>query len=96
MYARRLSTCIEPRDHGGQHGQESEKGKEGKEDNQEEKEVTVRRKPHWVRIASEVRYARRSTDRRQLSPTEHPEQQIVRPDPYADGCCITVRFFVGA
>jgi hypothetical protein len=22
------------------------------------------------------------------------EQQTVRPDPYADGCCITVRFFV--
>jgi hypothetical protein len=53
-------------DHGGQHGQESKEGEEGKEDSQEEKEVTVRRKHHSIRIASEVRYAFRSTDRRQL------------------------------
>ena len=67
------------RDHGGQHGQESEEGKEGKEDSQEEKEVAVRRKPHSIRIASEVRYAPRSTDRQQLLPTEYPTQQTVKP-----------------
>jgi len=70
----RWSTCIEPNfwDHGGQHGQESEEGKEdSQEDSQEEKEV-VRRKPHGIRIASEVRRVLRSTDRWQLSPTEYP------------------------
>jgi hypothetical protein len=41
-------------DHGGQHGQESEEGEESKEDSQEEKEVTVRRKHHIIRM-SEVR-----------------------------------------
>jgi hypothetical protein len=68
------------RDHRGQHGQESEEGEEGKEDSQEEKEVTVRRQPHSIRIASEVRYALRSTDRRQLSPAEYPSnKQAGRP-----------------
>jgi len=57
-------------DHGGQHGQESE---EGKEDSQEE-EVTVRRKLHSIRIASEIRCAR-STDRWQLSSTEYPRNK---------------------
>jgi len=62
-------------DHAGQHGQESEEGKEGsQEDSQEEKEVTVRRKLHSIRIASEVRCAR-STDRWQLSPTEYPRNK---------------------
>ena len=59
-------------DHGGQHGQESEEGKEG---SQEEKVVTVRRKPHSIRITSEVRYDLRSTNRRQLSPTEYPHNK---------------------
>jgi hypothetical protein len=63
------------RDHRGEHGQKSEEGKEGKEDSQEEKEVTVRREPHSIRIASEVRYALRSTDRRQLSPAEYPSKR---------------------
>src|SRR5580692_4917725 len=40
--------------HGGQHGQESEESKEGEENNEEEKEVTVRRKLHGIRIASEA------------------------------------------
>ena len=74
----RWSTCIEPNfwDHGGQHGQESEEGKEdSQEDSQEEKEVVVRRKPHCIRIASEVRSALRSTDRWQLSPTEYPRNK---------------------
>ena len=62
-------------DHGGQHGQESEEGKEGKEDSQEEKEVAVRRKLHSIRITSEGRYALRSTDRRQLPPTEYPRNK---------------------
>jgi hypothetical protein len=56
---------------GGQHGQESEEGKEGKEDSQEdgqEEKVVIRStKPHSIRIASEVRTALRSTDRRQPS-----------------------------
>jgi hypothetical protein len=74
-------------DHGGQHGQESEEGKE--EDSQEEKEVTVRRKPYGLRIASEVRYtfATRTGGSFRLQNI----RTTVRPDRYANGCCITVR-----
>jgi hypothetical protein len=63
-------------DHGGQHGQESEEGKE--EDSQEEKEVTVRRKPYGIRIASEVRYTF-NTDGRQLSLTDYPRNSQAGP-----------------
>jgi hypothetical protein len=53
----------------------SRRATEGKEDSQEEEEeVTVRRKLHNIRIASEVRCAR-STDRWQLSPTEYPRNK---------------------
>jgi hypothetical protein len=65
----------QPWGHRGQHGQESEEGKESKEDSQKEEEVTVRREPHSIRIVSEVRYALRSTDRRQLSPAEYPSNK---------------------
>jgi hypothetical protein len=68
-------TCINSNfgDHGGQHGQESEEGEEGKENSQEEKEVTVRRKRHGIRIASEASQLRlRSTDRWQLPLSEYP------------------------
>jgi hypothetical protein len=79
-------------DHGGQHGQESEEGKE--EDSQEEKEVTVRRKPYGLRIASEVRYtfATRTGGSFRLQNI----RTAVRPDRYANGCCITVRVFICA
>jgi len=43
IYARRLSTCIELWDYGGEHGQESEKGEEGEEGSK--KEITVRLRP---------------------------------------------------
>jgi hypothetical protein len=43
IYARRLSTCIELWDYGGEHGQESEKGEEGEESSK--KEITVRLRP---------------------------------------------------
>jgi hypothetical protein len=48
--------CIESTfgDNGGQHGQESEESEEGEENSEEEKEVTVRRKLHGIRIASEA------------------------------------------
>src|ERR1700732_697355 len=77
-------------DHGGQHGQESEEGKE--EDSQEEKEVTVRRKPHGIRITSEVRnaFATRTGGSFRLQNI----RATVGPDHYADGCCITVRLFI--
>jgi hypothetical protein len=79
-------------DHGGQHGQESEEGKE--EESQEENEVTVRRKPYGLRIASEVRYtfATRTGGSFRLQNI----RTAVRPDRYANGCCITVRVFICA
>jgi hypothetical protein len=62
------------RDYGGQHGQESEEGKEDKEGWQEE-EVTVRRKPHSIRMTSEVRYAFTRDERATASPTEYPHKE---------------------
>ena len=67
-------------DHGGQHGQESEESKEGKEDkedkedSEEEKEVIVRQKTS-LNSDSTGRCARRSTNRRHLSPTEYPSNK---------------------
>jgi hypothetical protein len=62
------------RDYGGQHGQESEEGKEDKEGWQEE-EVIVRRKPHSIRMTSEVRYAFTRHERAAASPTEYPHKE---------------------
>jgi hypothetical protein len=83
------------RDYGGQHGQESE-GKEDKEDKEgwQEEEVIVRRKPHSIRMTSEVRYAFAARTGGSFA-DRISAQRNVRPDPYADGCCITVRFFIG-
>ena len=47
-----------------------------------------------IRIASEVRCALRSTDRQQPW-SQNIRATNSRPDLYADGCCITVRFFIG-
>jgi hypothetical protein len=92
MYACRFSTCIEPTfwDHGGQHGQESEEGKE--EVSEKEKEVTSQQKPRSIRISSDVRCALRSMDRLRFR-DRISGAKMVKPDPYADGCCITVRLF---
>jgi hypothetical protein len=92
MHACRFSPCIEPTfgDHGGQHGQESKEGKE--EVSEKEKEVTSQRKPRSSGY-SEVRCAFRSLDKQQLY-QQNIRRNNGRPDPYADGCCMTVRLFV--
>ena len=71
-------------DHGGQHGQESEEG------SQEEKEVVVRTSQCSGRSVAPFEAQMGGSLRRRIS-----AQQTVRPDPYADGCCIRVRLFAG-
>src|SRR5260370_41195025 len=47
-------------------------------------------------IASEIRCALCSTDGPHFSPTEYPQNKLLnQSDRYADGGCITVRFFIG-